>query len=130
MTISSSPLSYQDCYDLMTEALGDDKGARVKMADIDAAIFLRMRMHNARKLDRNANKEIYDPGDKMYNVSIYDKLVVRIRNIKGEFWIYVEQTSMGMLGTVEKLSEVVEEEPEPVLAGPVEELEPIRRRDV
>lgn len=103
MSISTSRGSYKDCFDVWKAALDDAEGARVKMTDFDAANHFRMRMHTARAIDRRDNKEIYEQGDKMHGASIYDPLVVRIKNEEGEFYVYVEHVG-NSLGKIERLS--------------------------
>lgn len=116
MTISNSRGSYSDCYDVMDKALEDSKGVRVEVDDLDAAIFFRMRLHNARKIDRRDNSKIYseEPTHPMFNASIYDKLTVRIKRIEDQVWVYLEKSGIN-LGAVEGLSEVSSlEKPEAV----------------
>ena len=109
MTISNSRLSYEDCYKIMDAALDDKIGARVKMVNHDAAVFLRMRLHTARSIDRRDNQQIYEEDDPLYGRSVYDKLVTRIRKIDDDIWIYVEQIGAD-LGEVEPLSAPAPEE--------------------
>lgn len=98
MTISTSKLAYGDCYDLFDQALEDEKGIRAKVEDMDAAIFLRMRMNQARKLDRQSNLETYEPGDPMYGRSNYDRLTFRIRTMPDRsVWILLERTASNIL---------------------------------
>jgi hypothetical protein len=63
-----------------------------------------MRVHHARQLARNANKEVYAPGDAMHGVSEYDRLTLRIREGEGCFYVYLEHAPA--LEGVESLSEV------------------------
>ena len=123
MSISNSRLSYEDCYKIMDAALEDKIGARVKMADNDAAVFLRMRIHTARSIDRRDNTKVFEEGHPLYGRSPYDKLVTRIRKIDEDIWIYVEQIGAD-LGEVEPLSGP------PQLEGPPAplQIEYVRRR--
>lgn len=103
MSISTSPLSYQDCYSMMDEALADPQGARFRinrptldLAEREAT-FLRMRMHQARSLNRDLNRQIYpDPAHPLHGTSMYDKLTVRIKNIAGEVYVYLEQQALNV----------------------------------
>lgn len=110
MPLSNARLAYQDCFDIFDAALNDEKGARVEMPDVEQATFLRMRLHNARKIDRKDNTEVYSEGDPMYGQSIYDKLTVRIREVGGKIWLYVEQ--IALIGKIEGLSSQPEPQPE------------------
>ena len=104
MSISTSRLSYQDCIEFMDKAMEDDKGARIIFGIRDNATFFRMRCHTARQINRKDNRLIYSAGDPLYDASMYDKLVFRIREDEdGKFWVYAEKTELDP-GTVELLS--------------------------
>lgn len=103
MTLSTSYLSYEDCRDAMNQALDDDKGIRIKVGDIDAATFFRMRLHQARKLDREKNKSVYDRDHPMHGVSEYDRLIIKLRTQNDSVYVYIEQTG-AINGEVESLS--------------------------
>ena len=105
MTISNSFGSYTDCVEAMDRALEDDKGIRIKMKDWDAANFFRMRLHQCRKLDRDRNRQIYEPGDPGHGVSAYDPLVVRIRTHGDNVYVYIQQV-LAELGDIEALSQI------------------------
>src|SRR6266436_3787560 len=60
MSISTSRLSYQDCYEFMDHAMEDDKGARIIFKSRDEATFYRMRCHTARVINRTDNRRIYE----------------------------------------------------------------------
>jgi len=104
MTTSSSRLAFADCFDFMDRALEDPKGARASFGDRGSAMHFRVRLHTARRYDREANKEVYSPGDPMYGISEYDKLTASIRE-DGDIWyIYLEHRAQ--LTTVESLSDL------------------------
>ena len=105
MTVSNSLLSYQDCTKLLEAAMEDTLGARLKVRDMDEAYFQRGRIHYCRKLWRKENAVIYEPGHAMHGRTIFDALVVRIRNVDGEFYIYLERTDE-IRGEVEGLSQL------------------------
>jgi hypothetical protein len=88
----------------MDQALDDEIGARVKIASHDDAMFFRMRMHQARQIDRKDNKELYQPGDPLYGRSPYDQLVVRIKEHDDGIWVYAERVRLPE--EIESLSEV------------------------
>lgn len=95
MTLSTSKLAYDDCYAVMDAALADDQGARMRMADLDAATHFRMRCHQARKIDRELNAETYEKGHALHNVSEYDRLTFKIRGgATSEVWLLVERTKI------------------------------------
>lgn len=104
MAISNSRLSYEDCYKVMDQALDDEIGARVKLANHDDAVFFRMRMHQARAIDRKDNKVLYNEGDPLYGRSPYDQLVIRIKELEDAVWVYAERVKMPE--EIEPLSEV------------------------
>lgn len=104
MSIPTSVAAYRDCYDAMDKALKGAGGIRIEMVSIDQATYYRMRMHQARSLDRKKNREIYDdPAHPMYNASAYDELVLRIRaDDEGRVWLYM-QKQMVVPGLIEEL---------------------------
>lgn len=108
MSTSSSPLAFSDCFDLFAEGLKDSVGARCKFESEQAALHFRMRMHRARTLDRQENSKTYPRDHHMYNRSVYDRLVCRIRKIDGDYFVYVEQLGLDM-GEIESLSELGDE---------------------
>lgn len=118
MPISNSRLAYGDCYDAMNAALEDERGVRIKVKDVNDAHFLRMRMNQARVIDRDLNARTYEKGDPMYGLSEYDKLMIRIKEIKGRdgntiVYLYLEQVA-SFVPEVENLSDVQDE----VVAAP------------
>lgn len=121
MSISDSHLAYVDCYTHYNQALEDPVGIRIRVENEAAAIFLRMRMHQARKIDRRRNAETYERGHPMHNVSPFDGLTVRIRpHDNGDgYWVVLEKTPM-LAGEVESLSgqALIEHEPQKMLEAP------------
>lgn len=106
MPLPNSRLAYQDCYDLFNQALADDKGIRVAMESEAAAITFRMRMHHARGLDRELNAQVHPKGAPMHGQSVYDPLILRLReDTDDNWWIYIEPNT-AQIGEVESLSEV------------------------
>lgn len=108
MTVSNSPLSYDDCYTVMTSAIADPNGLRLRMADQDAALYFRMRCHQARKIDRDKNKETYPKNDPTYGhlhgTSEYDRLVLRIKLQDRVWWLYMEKNTI-IPGIAESLTD-------------------------
>lgn len=139
MSVSNSPLSYTDCYEVFDRAVADPRGVRMQMPDFDAANHFRMRLHYARKINRAKNAEIYEPGQPLYGTSVYDQLTVRIRTIGDRTYLYLEKNDI-VPGEIESLSDEVAQvefeevrqlpapEPELELNAPVVEAQSIRRR--
>lgn len=125
MTISTSRLSYLDCFEIFDRAIDDPQGLRIRLDSINDATFLRMRMHTARKLDRKRNEEIYEPGEPMHGCSVYDKLILRIRQHPDGAYLYVQQISIH-LGEIELLSEAL---PLPDAPAELEHTEPLQITD-
>lgn len=111
MSLPNARLAYHDCFDLFDAAVSDPKGVRVGFSEKGEATFFRMRLHNARKIDRRNNAKIYPEGDPMHGQSIYDRLVVQIREEGDMVWVYIRQIVFN--GIVENLSDVLELEAEP-----------------
>ncbi|SRR5260221_7474857 len=105
MTLPNSLLSYQDCTELLDRAIEDDNGIRWEVPDYGQAMHQQSRLHYCRKLHRLENARIYDDTHHLYNRSVYDAIVVRIRNIDGQFFLYLERNDK-VRGKIESLSEL------------------------
>jgi hypothetical protein len=136
MTISDSPLSYKDCYDAMERALEDAKGIRLRVNRVQDAYHLRMRLNQARAINRKENRRTYDPEHHLYGRSIYDRLMFKIkerttRDGSPRVYVYLERISDLKPDMVEALSEV---EPDDVelqdMPVPVETLSKPRIADI
>ena len=117
MTLPTHRVSYQVEYGILDQALSGEIGARVKLPSYDAASHLRARIHQARKIDRDENKEAYDEGHHMHGQSIYDKLVCKIKSLEGAVYLYLEQRGSEHF-EVEVLGDPVEPEVEPEVEPP------------
>jgi hypothetical protein len=107
MGMSNSRLAFSDCYELMEKAIEDQKGIRIKFATEQDAWLYRLRLHNARKIDRKDNEEIYEKGHAMHGKSVYDALIMRLRpvpNGTSQCWLRIEKISIDDL-EIESLSE-------------------------
>ena len=105
MSLSNSRLSYTDCFDLLDQALEQSRGLRIEVPDINAANYLRMRIHHARQIDRNENKITYaDPDAPLHGRSPYDILVVRIEATNGSGWVYLDKQKVD-IGRIEAIPE-------------------------
>jgi predicted aconitase with swiveling domain len=78
MSFNKSPLAFDDIREAFNRALEAPKGIRILCTTRGAAILLRSRFNYFRKVDRQANRAIYDPEHSMHSKSIYDRLVLRI----------------------------------------------------
>lgn len=107
MTVSTSKVAYEDCFDFFDQALDDEKGIRVRIPTMNDAIRLRMRMNYARRLDRDDNRLVFEPGDPLYGKSIYDRLTFRIcTDIKTRtIWVHIDKIKNTVMA-VESLSDV------------------------
>lgn len=106
MTLSSSLQSYADCLDFFDRVVDDPKGGRIFIGSAADAHTFRMRCNQARKLHRAQNTRIYEEGHKMYGVSEYDPLCLRIKqDTDGNCWLYAERMQLDA-SQVELLSEI------------------------
>lgn len=89
----------------MDQALEDDKGGRVRFGDEAAAMHFRARCHQARKIHRAKNAEIYpEPDHPQHGASHYDELILRLRPDGDGCYVYMERLRAGSI-EVEPLSE-------------------------
>lgn len=138
MVASNSRFSYGDCFELMDKAIADPKGIRIKFADANAAMYFRIRLHTARRIDRTDNLETYPAGHQMHGKSVYDPLTMRIRTRSDGVWLRLEKVDAQEF----EVASLSEDEPEPELnlkaTGPhtavkaavnrILEVKPLRRR--
>lgn len=90
MSVPTSPRAYDDCYELLDKALESPNGIRVRRSSWDVCNHYRMRLHQARKIDRQKNAMTYEPDHAMHNASQYDSIAVRIREAGGMWYLYIE----------------------------------------
>lgn len=91
MTTSTSRLAFTDCFELFEKALAADKGIRIKFPDRGSAWYFRLRLQSARRVDRQANTETYNPDHKMYGRSVYDTITCRLEVEAGQQWLNLEK---------------------------------------
>src|SRR5215510_14686430 len=103
MAVSTSRLAYSDCFELLERAINDPKGIRVKFASYDDAFNFRLRLHQARKIDRQDNLDAYAEGHHMHGHSIYDPLSCKIRPFSKGAWLLIERVDARVF-EVESLS--------------------------
>lgn len=111
MSLSTSLLSYSDCMKLMDAALEDATGARMRCHDGRNATHFRMRCQQARSLDREKNAQTYEKDQWMHGRSAYDRLVFRIVEDEGRYYVYANQIEAEM-GEIEALSGLPAPEPQ------------------
>jgi hypothetical protein len=106
----------------MEKAMDDQKGIRIKFATEQDAWLYRLRLHNARKIDRKENEENYEKGHGMHGKSVYDSLIMRLRPVPNggnAWWLRIEKISIDDL-EIESLSEAeAEEVSQPKLPHPL-----------
>ena len=120
MSVSDSRLAFRDCDEIFEKASAAGSGCRVHVVDYSAAVNLRMRLHQCRKIDRRDNKRTYDPDHPLYGCSAFDDLVVRLREIDGSWWVYLERRTAGIL----KIESIDDLEPQHQLSHePVRQIE-------
>lgn len=106
MPTSTSRLSYTDCFDYFEQALADPKGLVVTFEFSGDARHFRLRMHAARVLDRRENAETYEQGHPLFGRSMFDEIILRLREGKEGTHVILEKSSAKVLD-VRSLSEVV-----------------------
>lgn len=112
MTTSTSRAAYTDCYALLDRALDRPAGIRIACgpeADPSAlgtANQLRVRLHTARSMDRMEARKVYPPDDPAHGISVYDILVVKIKQAEEQWWVYIEPR--GLVRQVEDIPRAAE----------------------
>jgi hypothetical protein len=76
--LSKSLLSYKDCRDLCERAMQAPKGIKVRPGEAMSAKTLRTRLYHFRKMERDYNRRIYQPGDPLYDQCTYDELMFKL----------------------------------------------------
>jgi hypothetical protein len=97
--------AHEDCFEVLDRALESDTGVRAMMDDKGAAIHYRMRLHYARKLDRERSTEAHPTDHPDYGKSVYDNLVVSVREENNTWWIYITTRKAPLV--IEDLDDVV-----------------------
>lgn len=134
MSLPKSRVAFTDCYEVLDQTLAEAKGIRIRFRTHDAAIHFRMRLHQARKLDRDANAETYEKGHSMHGTSAYDQIVARDPVPEnGGAWLYLEKIDLAnQVEAIEPLNDflVIEHRAPLQLEGPKVEIIPPTRRIV
>jgi len=90
VTVSTSRLAFNDCYDIFDQALADPSGIRVAFESEGAARHFRLRLHQARKIDRQDNAKIYGVDHPMFGRSAYDPIQAMLRQVEGVWYVYLK----------------------------------------
>ncbi len=93
MALSESIAAYEDCYDTYERAMKAPKGIRVLFDNKKAASYFRIRMNQARVLQRREAMRQYERTDPRYGKSEFDKFRIKIveaAEATGEWWVYVD----------------------------------------
>lgn len=85
MSITNSRTAYEACYDVLDQALASASGTRVQLPSSNDAVNYRVRLHYARKLDRDDSKKRHPPDHPDHGKSDYDRLIVTI----DDTWVYI-----------------------------------------
>lgn len=89
MSITKARAAYDDCFEVLDQALASENGTRVQLETPMKANAFRARLHYARKLDRDASKTRVASDSPDYGLSDYDGLVVTI----DDCWVYIKPLS-------------------------------------
>lgn len=76
MARDKSYKTYADCYDVMDRAIANGIGVRVNFGEMNEAWSFRSRLHKARRINREENEQVYEPGHELHGRSIYDRLIM------------------------------------------------------
>lgn len=130
MTVATSRGSYEDCFDLMDQALDTRQGIRVRFPTNGSAMYFRMRLHKARTLDRDDNLVAYSKGDPLYGRSIYDPVVATIEKAGEHWWLYLKKYTVEGMHVEVLDDEQSNDRSEPEMAESIETKEPVTMRRV
>ena len=111
MSASTSRLAYRDAEEVFDAAIADGRGIRIPFSDKGDALHMRLRLHKFRQLDRDDNARTFDRGHPLYGRSNYDVIRVRVVDIDDVWYLYLEPINNAGQLTIERLSEIEEEEP-------------------
>lgn len=115
MSLSTSRLAYIDCFTLLDRAVAEPRGIRAEVPSLSAATHLRMRIHQARQIDRGENAKTYPADHPLHGRSPYDIFVCRIEEASDTVWLYLDREHV-QIGAIESIPEGYQiEAPKPVL---------------
>lgn len=138
MPLPKSRMAYLDCEEIYNKASesvdAGGPGVRVRLGEWKDANYFRMRMNNARAIDRRDNEDSYEPGHPLYKASTWDALMVTIKKVDDEYYVYVEPHGVSLSNvefiptepTEETVEKIVSETPEP--PPPIGHVQRVMRR--
>ena len=103
--------AYNDCFAIFEQA--KTSGARVMFDDYADAKIFTLRMQQARALQREEHKRIYEPTSPQWGYSEYDHLMVRhpVEDTDGKWWVYIDLAGSNIIA-VEPLGQKPYEAPD------------------
>jgi hypothetical protein len=109
------PGAYTDCYEIWAQAEALGTGCRTLVGpNLATAEYLRMRMHQARKLLRDQSRRAYPKEHPLHNTSEYDRYKLTIKSDEDDnYYLYVEPH--GDWGAVRNIEPIP---PDEILPGP------------
>jgi hypothetical protein len=112
MALSESLAAYDDCFNLFDRAHADGKGIRTFVQTWPEAHMLRMRLNNARVLDRRQSMKAYPKDAPQFGKSEHDRFKVTIRKSAEDdgYWVYIELWAADII-VIEGLSDESERKP-------------------
>lgn len=110
MSLSNSRLSYLDCFDLLERATEAPRGIRVEVPSHARGTHLRMRIHQARQIDRFENSRTYPSDHPLHGRSPYDIFTCRVASSDGRHWVYIDRVK-AEIGAIESIPEDHQIEP-------------------
>lgn len=91
MSLPSSLLAYEVELKFMEMAMDQERGARYFCGTSQEAEHFRMRCNYARKLHRQENARIHEPGMPLHGKSEYDVIVFTVRMSPDGHWVYAQK---------------------------------------
>jgi hypothetical protein len=89
MSAPTNRTAYKPYYERLDQALETKNGIRIRCDDEGEAKQLQIRLHTARKYDRDLNRLSRDPSDPAFGTSDYDPLVVSVKEGVDCWWVYI-----------------------------------------
>jgi len=104
MALSESIAAYEDCFEYFERAQASERGIRIIVSDYKQACLLRIRLNQARVLQRREAMRIYEREDPRYGKSENDRYRVTLRPVaEGEegHWVYIEPWAQAVVDVEE-----------------------------
>ena len=97
MALTDSLAAYEDCFQAFERAAKAPKGIRILFESKKTANYFRLRMNNARVLQRKEATRMYERSDPKWGKSEFDKYRIKIVEAAeqtGEWWVYIDPFGM------------------------------------